>query len=73
MIQGSYRNMKTKFQDFSRIIQGHFQFSRTQFNILSVNLLLFLPEMEFWKKVTLHFYHRNIFIMVPINTGLLVN
>ena len=44
--------MKTKFQDFSRIIQGLFQFSSTQFNILSVNLLLFLPETAIRKSLS---------------------
>ena len=54
-------------------IPGLFQDnSRTFFSFQGLNFIdfrLFLPETGIRKQVTLHFYHRNIFIMVLINTG----
>ena len=63
-----YRNMKTKFQDFSRIIPGLFSVFKDSISLTFSQFLIVL-QTEIWKQVTLHFYHQNIFIMVLINTG----
>ena len=61
--QGSYRNMKTKFQDFSRIIPGLLSvFKDSIFDC-------FCRKRRIRKQVALHFYHRNIIIVILINTG----
>ena len=63
------RDMKTKFQDFSRIIPGLFSVFKDSISLTFSQFLLFLPETAIRKQVAHHFYHRNIFIMVLINTG----
>ena len=68
--QGSYRNMKTKFKDFSRIIPGlFFSFQGLNFIDFWSIFYCFCRKMAIRIRVALHFYHRNIFILVLINTG----
>ena len=61
--------MKTKFQDFSRIIPGLFSVFKDSISLTVSQFFNVFAGNGDSKQVPLHFYHQNIFIMVLINTG----